>query len=31
MIERIRDTKDREMKRLRDKFDDEKRKETEKY
>lgn len=31
MIDRIRETKDREMKRLRDKADDERRKETEKY
>lgn len=31
MIERIRETKDREQKRMRDKFEDEKRKECEKY
>lgn len=31
MIDRIRETKDREMRRIRDKFDDERRKETEKY
>ena len=31
MIDRIRETKDREMKRLRDKADDERRKDTEKY
>lgn len=31
MIDRIRETKDRELKRVRDKFEEEKRKETEKY
>ena len=31
MIDRIRETKDREMRRMRDKMEDEKRKETEKY
>ena len=31
MIDRIRETKDREHRRMRDKFDDERRKETEKY
>ena len=31
MIDRIRETKDREMKRIRDKADDERRKEIEKY
>lgn len=31
MIDRIRETKDRELKRNRDKFDDERRKEAEKY
>ena len=31
MIDKIRETKDREMKRIRDKYDDEKRKECEKY
>jgi hypothetical protein len=31
MIDRIRETKDRELRRIRDKFDDERRKETEKY
>lgn len=31
MIDRIRETKERELRRMRDKFDDEKRKETEKY
>lgn len=31
MIDRIRETKDREFKRMRDKFEEEKRKETEKY
>ena len=31
MIDKIRDTKEREMKRLREKADDERRKEVEKY
>ena len=31
MIDRIRETKDREMRRMRDKFEEERRKETEKY
>jgi hypothetical protein len=31
MIDRIRETKEREMRRMRDKFDDERRKEVEKY
>lgn len=31
MIERIRETKDRELRRMRDKFEEEKRQETEKY
>lgn len=31
MIDRIRETKDRELKRMKEKFEDEKRKETEKY
>jgi hypothetical protein len=31
MIDRIRETKDREFKRLREKADDERRKEVEKY
>jgi len=31
MIDRIRESKDRELKRMRDKFDDERRKEAEKY
>jgi hypothetical protein len=31
MIERIRETKDRELRRMRDKFEEVKRKETEKY
>lgn len=31
MIERIRESKDRELKRIKDKADDERRKEAEKY